>query len=141
MRRLRHSRVFRPCFPENRNVRVGVLPERQEIVVSAFRLHGIAREHESSRQLQARHRVHGIDEHDAAMIENPLELADGFGGLTCGEVRQSANIDGIQAAETSDEADTPKSEIVASSLRAASSISRRWRAIRQPAFGTESPSG
>ena len=42
------------------------------------------------------------------MIENPLELGSGFGGLTGGEVRQSANIDGIQAAETSDEADTPK---------------------------------
>ena len=41
------------------------------------------------------------------MIENPLELGGGFGGLTCGEVRQSANIDGIQTAETSDEADAP----------------------------------
>ena len=37
-----------------------------------------------SRQLQRRQRVHGIDEHAAAMIENPLELANGFGGLTCG---------------------------------------------------------
>ena len=61
---------------------VGVLPQRQEIVVRAFRLHGIARERERSRQLQARHGVHGIDEHDASVIENPLELADGFGGLT-----------------------------------------------------------
>ena len=47
------------------------------------------------------------------MIENPLELGGGFGGLTGGEVRQSANVDGIQAAETSDEADAPKREIVA----------------------------
>jgi hypothetical protein len=47
------------------------------------------------------------------MIKNPLELGGGFGGLTCGEVGQSANVDGIQPAETSDEADTPKSEIVA----------------------------
>ena len=34
-------------------------------------------------------RVHRIDEHDAAMIENPLELGGGFGGLTGGEVGQS----------------------------------------------------
>ena len=47
------------------------------------------------------------------MIENPLEFGGSFDGLTGGEVRQSANIDGIQAAETSNEADTPKSEIVA----------------------------
>ena len=77
----------------------------KEIVVGALRLHGVARERERSCQLQARHRVHGIDEHDASMIENPLELGGGFGGLTGGEVRQSANVDGIQAAETSDEAD------------------------------------
>ena len=47
------------------------------------------------------------------MIENPLELGGGFGGLTCGEVRQSANVDGIQAAEASDEADAAQGEIVA----------------------------
>ena len=110
---LRKSLVFCPCFPENRNVRVGVLPERQEIVVSAFRLHDVAREHESSRQLQARQRVHGIDEDDAAMIENPLELGGGFDGLTGGEIGHSSHVDGIQATETSDDADTPKREILA----------------------------
>ena len=30
------------------------------------------------------------------MIENPLKLADGFGGLTCREVRLAANVDGDQ---------------------------------------------
>ena len=58
--------LFCPCFFENRNVRVGVLPQRQKIAVDALRLHGVARERERSCQLQARHRVHGIDEHDAA---------------------------------------------------------------------------
>ena len=46
------------------------------------------------------------------MIENPLELADGFGGLTCREVRQPANVDGVQGAEASDEADAASSEVV-----------------------------
>ena len=47
------------------------------------------------------------------MIENPLEFGGGFGGLTCCKVRQSANVDGIQTAEASDEADARKGEIVA----------------------------
>jgi hypothetical protein len=47
------------------------------------------------------------------MIAHPLELCGGFFGLTCCEIRQSASIDGIRAAETSDEADTPKRGIVA----------------------------
>ena len=111
--RLRKSRVFCPCLLEDRNVRVGTRPERKEIVVGASRPHGIARERERSRQLQPRHRVHGIDEYDASMIENPLELGGGFGGLTCREVRLAANVDRVQAAEASDEADSPKGEVVA----------------------------
>ena len=47
------------------------------------------------------------------MIENPLELGGGFGGLTGREVRQAANVDGIQAAEASDEADAAQGEVVA----------------------------
>jgi hypothetical protein len=42
------------------------------------------------------------------MIDNPLELARGFGGLTGCEVRRSANVNGVQAAERSDETDTPQ---------------------------------
>ena len=103
--RLLQPGVFRPCFLENPNVRVGVLPQRKEIVVGAFRLHDVARERERSRQLQARHGVHGIDEHDASMIENPLELGGGLCGLMRRQVRLAANVDGIEAAEASDEAD------------------------------------
>src|SRR5262245_16703755 len=94
MRALRQSSVFGPCFLENLDVRVGVLPERQEIAVGTLRLHRVARERERSCQLQARQGAHGIDEDDAAMIENPLEFGGGCGGLTYGEVRQSANVDG-----------------------------------------------
>ena len=93
----RQPRVFGAGFPDHRNVLVGILPQREEIVIGAFRLRVVARERERSRQLQARQGVHGIDEDDAAMIENPLELGDGFGGLTGGEVRQAANVDGVQA--------------------------------------------
>jgi hypothetical protein len=47
------------------------------------------------------------------MIENSLELAGGFGGLTCREVRYSANVDGVQAAEAPDEADAAQGEVLA----------------------------
>src|SRR4029453_15457899 len=91
----------------------GLLPQRKKIVVGVFRLRDVAREYERSRQLQARHGVHGIDEHDASMIENSLKLAGGLGGLTCREVRDAANVDGVKAAEASDEADAAQGEVVA----------------------------
>ena len=47
------------------------------------------------------------------MIENPLELGGGLRGLTRRKVRLAANVDGVQAAEASDEADAAKGEIVA----------------------------
>ena len=101
----RQSGVFRSRLFKHRELNVGILPQRQEILIGAFRLYSVARKRERSSQLQARHRVHRIDEDDAAMIENPLKLADGFGGLTCREVRLAANVDRVQAAEASDEAD------------------------------------
>ena len=51
MRRLRKSRELCPCFLQNPGVLVGILPQRQEIVVDAFCPHGVAREHEGSGQL------------------------------------------------------------------------------------------
>jgi hypothetical protein len=102
--------IFRPCLYEHRKARAGVLPKLQEVVVGTPRLRGVARERARSCQLQARHRGHRIDEDDAAMIENPLELAGSFNGLTSREVRHSANVNGVQAAEASDEADATESE-------------------------------
>ena len=47
------------------------------------------------------------------MIENPLEFGGGFYRLMRSEVSQAANVNRIQAAEASDKADAPESEIVA----------------------------
>jgi hypothetical protein len=49
------------------------------------------------------------------MIENPLKLGGSFGGVTGCEVRQSADVDGVQPAEASDEADASERDIVARS--------------------------
>jgi len=51
---------FSPSHLDHRDLGVSILPQHQEIAVGAFRLHGIARERERSRQLQARHGVHRI---------------------------------------------------------------------------------
>src|SRR4029079_10966227 len=113
MRRLRKSRKLCPCFLENRNLRVGVLPEHEEIVVGAFRLHCVTRQYKRSCQLQARQRIDRIDEGDAPVIENPLELGDRFGGLLRNLVCQPANINRIQLAEESIEADAAERQIEA----------------------------
>ena len=66
--------------PENRNFWIGVSPQCKRIVVSGLRVHDVTPERERPRQLQPRRGVHGIDEHDAVVIENPLEFAGGFEG-------------------------------------------------------------
>ena len=93
----RQPRVFHLCFLQNPNVWVGILPQREEIVVSAFRLHGVARERERPRQLQPRQRVYGIDEHDASMVDNPLKLGGGLYRLLRRQVRLATNVDGYKA--------------------------------------------
>ena len=80
-------RVFRSCCIDDRRCGVGVFPQRKKIVVGAFRLHRVARKRERSCQVQACHRVHGINEHDTSMIENPPEFGGGFCRLMCREVQ------------------------------------------------------
>ena len=57
----------------------------------------------SHRQRQARQGVHGIDEDDASVIENPLELGGGLRWLIRREECQPAVVDGVQATEAADE--------------------------------------
>ena len=72
--------IFRPCFFDNRDVGIGILPEIEQVLIGTLRFRPVARRDERSRQLQARHGVHRIDEHDASMVKDPLEL----GGRLCG---------------------------------------------------------
>lgn len=87
--------VFRSRLFENWNICVAILPQLEQILVGALRLRGVAGEGARSRQLEARHRIHRIDQHDASMVENPLELGGSFGGLTGREIRLTANVDGV----------------------------------------------
>ena len=68
----------------------------------------------SHRQLQARQGVHGIDEDDASVIENPLKLGGGLRGLIRREECQPAVVDGVQATESGRwNREAPEGEIMA----------------------------
>ena len=64
-------------------------------------------------ELQARHRTHRIAEHDAWMVENPLELGGGLCGPICRPVSLAANVEGIESAEVPAEANAAFRQIKA----------------------------
>ena len=111
----RQPGVFRPCLLDHRDLGVGVIPRCEKVVVGDLRFCRVARECVRSRQLQARHCVHRIDEHDTSMIDNALELGGGLHRLPRRQVREAANLDRIQLAEVAIEADAAQGEIEAGS--------------------------
>src|ERR1035438_3626433 len=70
--------VFRLGLDEDRDVWVGVFPEREEGLVGGVCLGRIPRQSQGSGQLQARNCAYWIGGNDAAVIENSLELRRGF---------------------------------------------------------------
>ncbi len=71
--------VFRLGLFEDRDVRVGVFPKGEEILVGTLCFGLISRQDESSAQLQARQCAYGVADNDPAVIENFLEFRGGFG--------------------------------------------------------------
>ena len=66
------------CFDQfqDRNISIRILPQRQQIVVNAFRLRGITGERERSRQLQARQRDGQGGHLDVSLMNSALALLD-----------------------------------------------------------------
>jgi len=60
--------VFCPGLFEDGNVRIGILPESEEVLVGASRLVLLSEQDERSAQLQVRHGDDRIGKGDAAMI-------------------------------------------------------------------------
>ena len=106
-------RAFRPCFVDERDVGVGGIPPHEQIVVHASGFDGVARKRERSCELQPRQRVYRIDEHDASMVDDPLELGGGLRGLLRCQIREAANVDRIELAEMRIESDPALGEIEA----------------------------
>src|SRR5260370_26910745 len=102
---LRHSvlspqpGVFGFGLLKNRDVGVGVLPERQEILVGSLRLGVVAKQSESSAQLQMGQSAHRIGANNAAVIENLLKFSRGFNPPMSGQIRLTAHIGWVKASE------------------------------------------
>src|SRR5215831_10252826 len=63
------------------DIRVGVFPEREKLLVFRPRLVLVTKRRVGPSQLDVRERAHGIVHHQAAMVENPLEFGCGFCAL------------------------------------------------------------
>ena len=74
-------RVLRFRSDENRNVRVGVFPKREEILIGRLGLGGVALHGIGSADLEMRECADGFVEHNSTMVEDFLELGCGFAAL------------------------------------------------------------
>ena len=71
--------VLRLCLPEHRNVRVGVLPQREELLVRSLRLGLFARQRVRPSQLQIRQRANRIVGNDSVMVDDFLKFGGSIG--------------------------------------------------------------
>jgi hypothetical protein len=62
---------------ENRNVRIGVFPKREEILIGRLALGGVASHDIGSADLEMRERSNGFVEHNTAMVEDFLSWDSG----------------------------------------------------------------
>ena len=86
-------RVFVFGFSQDGDVRVGVFPEREEVVIGGFcfchvALHGIR-----SGNLKMRERADGLIDDNSAMVEDSLKLSLGFRAPMCCQISFPAHID------------------------------------------------
>ena len=89
------SFVLGSCLPENRNVWVGVLPQRKEPIVGAQGSRAIV-QRVGACQSELRERPDRVVHDQVRQIENFLEFGGGRCAISRGEVRLPAQIDGIQ---------------------------------------------
>src|SRR5260370_39781249 len=79
--RLFQFRVLSLRSDENRNVRVGVFPEREEILIGRLGLGGVALHGVGSTDLEMRECSDGQVQHNLTMVEDFLELGCGLAAL------------------------------------------------------------
>ena len=90
--------VLRLRLHQNRNVGVGVLPEREKIPVGTPGLDLVPRESECSAQLQVCQSTNRIRADDPAMGEDLLKLCDRLRVLVSGHKRLDAHVGRVQSA-------------------------------------------
>ena len=92
-------RVFCVGQFENRDVRVGVPPETQELLIGAFGLNPVARDSVCSAQLQVCQGAYRIGVNDAPVIEDFLKFRRGLVAAPCAKICLTADIRRIAASE------------------------------------------
>ena len=104
--------VFRLGLFEDGDVRVGIFPEGEEILIGVFGLGRVARDNVRSAQLQVRQGAYRIGENDAAVIQDFLKFRRGLLAASCCKIRLTAHIRGIEASEFGKECRARQGEIV-----------------------------
>src|SRR5215208_5519051 len=94
---LLQTRVLCLRLHQNRNVGIGVFPEREEISVRTLCLDLVPRESECSSQLEVCQRTNRIRAYDPAMIEDLLKLGGRFRIQVAGHEGLATNIGRVQA--------------------------------------------
>jgi len=75
--------LFRLGLPEDRDIRVRILPELEEILVSSPCLGLFSEQRKRSAELQVRERAYGITDDDSAAVDNLLEFRGCFRAPMC----------------------------------------------------------
>ena len=93
--------VLRLCFFQDRNVRVRVFPESEEISVSGFGFRGVTGQCVSTAKAQVRERADEFIKHDTAVVQSLLKLTGGGGSIFCRDVGLAADINRIKGGSKS----------------------------------------
>src|SRR6266850_4158902 len=91
--------VFCVGLFQQRYVRVGIFPERQEILVSSSCLHPISCRREHTTELQACYCAHRICENNPRVVEYFLELRGGLGVPVSGQVSLPTHVRCVEVSE------------------------------------------
>ena len=106
-------RVFSSGFFQNRNIRIGILPESKEIFVggacpdpagiSVRSLRGVRLQRTGTSHSQMSQRACPAVPDDAAVVDDPFKIGGGRTSLSGCEIGFAANVGGIEAGNIGDE--------------------------------------
>src|SRR5271155_1632427 len=82
---------------KDRNVRVSIFPEREEILVGDPGFGGVSLQNISAAETKMRERTDRFVKHDAGMLEDSLELGGGFPPLTQFQIGLAARENRVHA--------------------------------------------
>jgi hypothetical protein len=88
-----------PGFLHNRNIRIGILPESEEILVRGGRFRAVSGSGQSSGELETRHWSHRIVQHDSRMVKNFLKLSRCLAMAAHSGVSEATHVDRIENSE------------------------------------------